>query len=181
MFESDTRPRPTPISEGCVETTFAWEFDHELQVVWRFLTEPELLAQWLAPGTIDLRVDGSVKLDFGDSGVVIDSRVTAYEPGRLLAYSWSGPGESDRPVIWALDSVAGGGARLSLTLRVPATEDVARACAGWEAHLDMLSAALEGVPIKFPFRAFQAYRAEYGDLLTGQIGEDQGQRRTAGD
>ena len=55
----------------------------------------------------------------------------------------------------------GGGTRLVLTLRIPQTEDIARSCAGWEAHLLMLHAALEGVPIKFPFDRFKATREAY--------------------
>jgi hypothetical protein len=42
---------------------------------------------------------------------------------------------------------------------VQEADDPARALAGWDAHLEMLAAALEGVPIKFPFQHFQAVRA----------------------
>jgi len=44
---------------------------------------------------------------------------------------------------------------------VPQTEDIARTCAGWEAHLMMLLAAIEGVPIKFPFERFKSTREAY--------------------
>jgi hypothetical protein len=52
-----------------------------------------------------------------------------------------------------------------LTLRIPEDEDIARSCAGWEAHLMMLLAAIEGVPIKFPFERFQATREAYKALI----------------
>ena len=90
---------------------------------------------------------GAVRIDFADSGTVIDSRVTAFEDGRLLAYSWSSGSEPERPMCWDLAPVDGG-TRLTLTLRIPANEDAAKACAGFEGHLDMLAAALEGVLIK---------------------------------
>jgi hypothetical protein len=48
-----------------------------------------------------------------------------------------------------------------LTVRIPENEDIAKTCAGWEAHLAMLMAALEGAPISFPFEVFQAARAAY--------------------
>jgi hypothetical protein len=48
-----------------------------------------------------------------------------------------------------------------LTLRIPDNEDIARTCAGWDAHLEMLAAAMEGVPIKFPFERFKAAREAY--------------------
>jgi uncharacterized protein YndB with AHSA1/START domain len=135
-------------------------FDHPSDLLWRMLTDSAQLPKWLAPGTIDLKAGGAARLDFADSGTVIDSTVTGFEPGRLIEYSWSRPGEPERPVRWRIEPQEGG-ARLDLELRVPANEDAGRACAGWEAHLEMLEAALEGVPIKFPFESFKAAREAY--------------------
>ena len=146
-----------------VEARLVRRLDHPAATVWAFLTEPARFAQWLAPGEIELRPGGPARLDFVDSGIVIDSQVSACEPLRLLEYSWSGPGEPLRPVRYEL-AEEGEATRLTLTLRTPAGEDAGRACAGWDAHLEMLAAALEGVPIKFPFELFKerrdAYRAE---------------------
>ncbi len=145
--------------EGCLER---W-IGHKQEAVWQMLTEPPQLVQWLAPGLIELREGGRVHIDFGDSGVVIDSTVLAFDPPRLIAYSWSGDG-AHRPLRWELDTVDGGTA-LTLTVQLPAGEDIAKACAGFEAHLDMLAAALEGVQIRFPFDRYQAARRAYGELL----------------
>lgn len=134
--------------------------------VWAMLTDPARFVDWLAPGEIELRKGGAAKLNFVDSGIVIDSSVSAFEPGRILEYSWSGPGEPVRPVRYEIEP-AGEETRLKLTLTTPDNEDIARSCAGWEAHLMMLLAAIEGVPIKFPFERFQATRAEYNKLLNG--------------
>lgn len=49
----------------------------------------------------------------------------------------------------------------TLTVAVPQSEDIARACAGWEAHLMMLLGAIEGVPMKFPFERFKTTREAY--------------------
>jgi len=142
------------------EAIFGRTFDHPPQAVWAALTQSDLLAQWLAPGKIELFLGGHVNLDFGDSGIVIYSQVSAYSPGRLLEYSWSGSGDTLRPLRWEVAAVEGG-THLSLTLTMPASEDVARSCAGWEAHLEMLAATLEGVSIKFPFEHFKAAREAY--------------------
>ncbi len=142
--------------EGRLERTI----EHEPQAVWQMLTDPAKLAEWLAPGTLELRVGGAAKLNFTDSGTVIDSTLTAFEPLRLIEYSWSSPGEPTRPVRWELQPIEGG-TRLTLTVSVPETEDIARACAGWEAHLMMLLAAIEGVPMKFPFDRFKTTREAY--------------------
>lgn len=148
------------------EGVLARQFDHQADAVWRMLTEPQAMAQWLAPGSIEPRAGGAVRIDFADSGTVIDSRVTAFEDGRLLAYSWSSGSEPERPMRWEL-TPEGGGTRLTLTLQIPASEDAAKACAGFEGHLDMLAAALEGVPIKFPFQRFVQARGAYTAQLAG--------------
>lgn len=134
--------------------------EHDVQAVWAMLTAPQRLPEWLAPGTIELREGGAAKLNFPESGIVIDSRVSAIEAPRLLEYSWSGPGEPLRPLRWELRA-QDGGTRLTLTIGVPEGEDIARACAGWEAHLLMMLAAIEGVPIKFPFERFKSTREIY--------------------
>ncbi|HKI75352.1 MAG TPA: SRPBCC family protein [Pseudomonadales bacterium] len=138
--------------------------EHDVQSVWAMLTDPEHIVDWLAPGTIELKKGGAAKLNFVDSGIVIDSTVSEFEAPHLLEYSWSSPGEPERPIRWELTEEPDG-TRLALTLRVPTSEDVARSCAGWEAHLMMLLAALEGVPIKFPFERFQQTRAAYNEML----------------
>ena len=134
--------------------------DQDPPTVWAMLTQSERLAEWLAPGTIEPRPGGAAKLNFTDSGIVIDSTVSAFDPPRLLEYSWSGPGEPERPLRWEL-APQDSGTLLTLTVAIPDNEDIARTCAGWEAHLMMLAAALEGVPIKFPFERFKTTREQY--------------------
>jgi uncharacterized protein YndB with AHSA1/START domain len=146
------------LADGTLEARLERLLAHDQTTVWAMLTER--VAQWLAPGQIELVRGGRARLDFEDSGTVIDSAVTALEPPRLLEYSWSSGDEPERPVRWETEAVPEG-TRLALTLRVPADEDVARACAGWEAHLQMLLAAIEGVPIKFPFERFKETREQY--------------------
>ncbi|MEZ5559200.1 MAG: SRPBCC family protein [Pseudomonadales bacterium] len=150
--------------DGGYEARLERLLEHDQRSVWAMLTEPQRMVEWLAPGEIELRKGGAAKLNFSDSGIVIDSTVSEFDPPRLLEYSWSGPGEPERPVRWETQP-AQGGTRLILTLRVPEDEDVARSCAGWEAHLMMLLAAIEGVPIKFPFERFQATRKAYNEML----------------
>jgi uncharacterized protein YndB with AHSA1/START domain len=155
----------TPLAEvsrdgGFVVAQTHRAFDHPPEALWQALTEPAMLAQWLAPGRIELKAGGAARLDFTDSGTVIDSKVSAFEAGRVLEYSWSHGAEPHRPVRWEV-TPRDGGATLTLTLKTPEGEDAARAFAGWEAHLEMLEAALEGVPIKFPFERFKAAREAY--------------------
>ena len=117
------------------------ETGHLPERVWKMLTDSVCLAEWLAPGKLDARLGGRVQLDFGNSGMPIDCRVTDCQPNRRLAYSWSSGDSPERPLIWDLDPIDEG-TRLSLTLLLPDDEVVPIACAGWDAHLEMLLAAL---------------------------------------
>lgn len=138
--------------------------DHDRRSVWRMLTDPDAIVNWLAPAEIDARKGGRIHIDFPESGAIIDSVITEFDPPGLLSYSWSSGNEPARPLRWQLESL-GTETRLSLTVRLPPDEDIARAAAGWDAHLEMLLAALEGVPIRFPADHFVEARHHYGNQL----------------
>lgn len=152
---------------GRVAARFGMTLENHVDEVWDALTVPARIVDWLAPGGIEPQLGGAVKLNFVDSGIVIDSTISAFEPMRVLEYSWSGPGEPERPIRFELEPV-GSLTGLVMTLSVPAEEDAGRSAAGWAAHLEMLAAALAGAPIKFPFEIFKAARDEYRARLADQ-------------
>lgn len=160
MFEHDEPIATFVRKDDVIAFQIRRDFDASPERLWRALTRPEDLVQWLAPGTITLAVGGVAQLDFGDSGIIIDSLVTAITPGQRLEYSWNGPDEPVRPLRWEISPIDGG-ARLTLSQSLPASEDAGRAAAGWRAHLEMLAAALAEVPIRFPFASFKAAREAY--------------------
>jgi uncharacterized protein YndB with AHSA1/START domain len=145
---------------GAMEIRITRSFPHSVDRVWKALAESDQLAEWLAPGSIEPFDGGQAKLNFPDSGIVIDSTVSEFDPPRVLAYSWSGPGEPNRPLRFE-PAANDDGTVLTMILQLPAGEDAARAAAGFEAHLEMLAAALEGAPIKFPLAKFKAMRMAY--------------------
>ena len=164
MGGEDLRLGQVQRTEHGLEGRLVRSFAHAAASLWEQLVEPAAMAQWLAPGRIELRPGGAVRIDFADSGSVIDSTLTAFEAGKLLEYSWSSGGQPRRPLRWELAPVEGG-TQLQLTVRVAEGEDLAKACAGFEGHLEMLAAALEGVPIKFPFDLFLAARKAYSEQI----------------
>lgn len=137
---------------------------HSAAAIWAMLTEPGKIAQWIAPGSIELKVGGAVSIDFQDSGFAIKSTVLELVLGKVLVYSWSQGNEPERPLRWEVAEENGNGT-LTLTVTTPAGEDAAKACAGFEAHMAMLAGALEGVPMKFPFQLFMDARKAYSQQL----------------
>ena len=98
--------------------TIAFEIDlhHPPEKVWRALTEPALLTEWLLP-VIDLQLEPGAAFAFktqpypGWDGTV-DCRFVEIEPNRKLSYTWSVP-FLDTVVTFTLTPTASG-TRLSI-------------------------------------------------------------------
>jgi uncharacterized protein YndB with AHSA1/START domain len=96
----------------------AFEFDlhHRPEKVWRALTEPALLSQWLLP-VADLALEQGVAFTFtappqpGWDGIV-NCRMREVDPLRKLSYSWA-VGDMDTVVTFSLTPTPNG-TRLSL-------------------------------------------------------------------
>src|SRR3954454_18374073 len=80
-------------------------------VVWRALTEPDLLASWWAKGDIEPVVGHRFTLDMGEWGRQ-PCEVLEVEPEKLLRYTFA-EGVLDTTLTWRLEP-EGGGTRLFL-------------------------------------------------------------------
>ena len=135
---------------------------HPVEKVWAALTDPAQLAQWLAPGELELTLGGRVYLAFTDGDSVIDGRVTAIAPPRLLEFTWTDKDDDFGFVRWELVA-DDGGTRLVLTHTIP---EAARpfglpALAGWHTLLDQLVALLDGQPLPLSGERWQAFHDHY--------------------
>ena len=83
-------------AQGRRSATITRRYDHAPDRLWECLTASDMLPLWLAPGVLEPRKGGQARLNFADSGTVIDSQVLHWEPKRAVIYSWSGPGEPER-------------------------------------------------------------------------------------
>ncbi|TDT37829.1 uncharacterized protein YndB with AHSA1/START domain [Halospina denitrificans] len=150
--------------DGGWQVTLARELVHPPERVWAWLTESQYLREWLAPGEIELSPGGRVRIEFEMSGEPIDSHLLTLEHERRLAYSWSNGDRPQRPIRWLLQP-GGGVTRLSLTLELLPDDRITLSAAGWDAHLQMLEAALEGVSINFPIARFKESRQQFDEAL----------------
>lgn len=87
-------------------------YAHRPAMVWRALTDPDLLARWWAAGDIRAIVGHRFDLDMGQWGRQ-PCGVIAVEPERLLRFRFSA-GTLDTIISWELIP-EGGGTRLRLT------------------------------------------------------------------
>lgn len=137
---------------------------HPPERIWQMLTHADCLPLWLAPGAIKPPPNGHAVLDFQASGSRIDSSLTAFQTNQCLGYHWNESGKVSRPLVWQLQPLDNS-THLTLTLDLPLDEDIAKACAGWECHLEMLSATLEGINISFPHAHFKQVRSQFSQQL----------------
>jgi uncharacterized protein YndB with AHSA1/START domain len=151
--------------DGSYVLRFERRLGHPPEKVWRALTEPDQLRQWF-PVDIDgerrpgarirfvFREDAPSAADMPEllehDPVDLDGEFTAFDPPRLLAYTW---GEED--LRWELDPIEEG-CRLVFTHTftersgIPhpggARKKAARTAAGWEVCLAQLAELLGASP-----------------------------------
>jgi uncharacterized protein YndB with AHSA1/START domain len=83
-----------------------WFFNQSLQVVWEYLTTPELLVKWLAKTDFKPVLGHKFHL-LGPRGSEIDGEVLEVKPFSMLSYSWQRNSAKDNKpfnsiVVWTL-------------------------------------------------------------------------------
>jgi uncharacterized protein YndB with AHSA1/START domain len=96
MIESATETRAVVVER---------DIPHPPEKIWRALTQPHLIAEWLMKNDFSPVVDHRFKLS-ADWGAV-DCKVLALEPARTLSYTWAAYG-LESIVIWTLTPTSTG-------------------------------------------------------------------------
>ena len=81
------------------------ELPHLPDKVWRALTQPQLLEEWLMKS--DFKPVVGHRFRFRADWVAVDCRVLAVEPGKTLSYTWAAYG-LETVVTWTLTPASGG-------------------------------------------------------------------------
>jgi uncharacterized protein YndB with AHSA1/START domain len=80
---------------------------HPPEKIWRALTQPHLIEQWLMKNDFEPRLGARFTFrakPIGDWNGIVDCEVTAFDPPRKLAYSWKGGSAGNPNYGSALDS-----------------------------------------------------------------------------
>lgn len=92
------------------------ELSHPPEKVWRALTQPHLIAEWLAKIDFDaapgFRFTAQINPQPGKS-FIFDCEVIAVEPNKLLTYAWNADGDGSgrglrSTVTWQITATPGG-------------------------------------------------------------------------
>ena len=130
---------------------FERRLDHPVDRVWRALTEPGEIAEWLALAELDLTEGGRVVLSWQNThpdgnSAVARGTVTALDPPRLVEFDTDIHGR----LRWELEP-DGEGTALTFTADAQLPPDwELEVLAGWHIHLDHLEAVLDGGTIDWP-------------------------------
>jgi uncharacterized protein YndB with AHSA1/START domain len=81
------------------------EIAHPPEKIWRALTQPHLIEEWLMKNDFQPKVDHRFNLR-GDWGAV-DCRVMVVEPNKMLSYTWAAMG-LESVVTWTLTPTSTG-------------------------------------------------------------------------
>ncbi len=109
-----TPPTDKTARSQCESISFEFDLHHPPEKVWRALTDPALLAQWLLP-VIDLRLEPGAAFTFkappqpGWDGVV-RCRLREIEPQKRLTWAWV-VGAIDTVVTYTLTPTGGAGGK----------------------------------------------------------------------
>lgn len=117
-------------------------YDTTVVDLWSALTEPDRLARWIAEVTGELRLGGLFQARFTSSWEG-PGRVDVCEAPRRLMATMS-PGADDETVIEATLADDNGRTRLVIEERGLPLDEYADHGAGWQAHIEDLTAYLDG-------------------------------------
>ncbi|HVU14391.1 MAG TPA: SRPBCC domain-containing protein [Phototrophicaceae bacterium] len=127
-----------------VERTFA----HAPEKLWRALTQPHLIGEWLMQNDFAPNVGHRFKLR-GDWGGVLDCEVLVVEPNHTLSYTWDfasdDPNFALRSVVTFTLTPAGAGTQLRVEqagFRSDQKQALGGAKFGWEKFLGNLEQTL---------------------------------------
>lgn len=120
------------------------DMPHPPEKIWRALTQPHLMEEWLMKNDFRPQVGHRFNLT-GEWGGVLDCEVLTVEPGKTLAYSWNFAHEDEaydlRSVVTFTLAPAGGGTRLRVEqagFRPQQKQAYGGAKAGWTQFLEKL-------------------------------------------
>lgn len=134
--------------------------------LWTALTEPDVLAKWLARADFHATPGGRVHFQWPDQGEMNGVVIVAERP-RLLSYSWT-ESEGTSEIDFAIEVLSDDASQLNLTHRGTSVKDAPGFGAGWHGHLESLFEVLSHGTTSPEIRdaRYQELRPEYEALIS---------------
>ncbi|MEU5535423.1 SRPBCC family protein [Streptomyces sp. NPDC020362] len=151
------------LDDGRPAVRFSRTYDHPVDRVWHFVTDPDELAGWFPfQVAMELRAGAPIRF-FGEPGTPeFTGRVLAVDPPRHLSFAWGGD-----ELHFDLEEAGDGRTRFTLTDVLVAENTAARNGAGWEVCLAALDARARGERSEGPHAGPGAPWKEFYDGYVG--------------
>ena len=128
------------LDDGRPAVRFSRTYDHPVDRVWHFVTDPDELAHWFpSRAEIELRPGGTITFSGDPNMPESTGRVTAVDAPRHLSFVWGGD-----ELHFDLEALDEKRTRFTLTDVLSATDTAARNGAGWEVCLTALDTWARG-------------------------------------
>jgi uncharacterized protein YndB with AHSA1/START domain len=168
--------------DGRVVFRYQRELHHPIDRVWRAITDPDELAQWLGNRPeLELRVGGRYVMMHtspdGSTAQRVEDRVVAVAAPRLFQHTFWQELNPSALVTWELTATERG-TRLELTHELDRADVesvagqesivtiIARNAAGWHRLLDQITALVDGAEQPWTLPAHQDLRQRYAALVS---------------
>ena len=145
-----------------IDVRFERRYPRPVETVWKALTEPDRLADWMGRSIVEPFEGGRYETML-DGLKPMHGRIRVWEPPRTLELHWSNEHAPDATVRYELTPDEGG-TRLVFTHRHMPHTTCALMLPGWHVFLVRLGQALDGTrPPDFetPWRQMQAVYVEH--------------------
>jgi uncharacterized protein YndB with AHSA1/START domain len=128
------------LDDGRPAVRFSRTYDHPVDRVWQFVTDPDELAQWFpSRAEIELRPGGTIKFSGDPNMAESTGRVIAVDAPRHLSFAWGGD-----ELHFDLEALDEKRTHFTLTDVLAAENTAARNGAGWEVCLAALDTKARG-------------------------------------
>ncbi|MFJ1602290.1 SRPBCC family protein [Streptomyces sp. NPDC088253] len=134
------------LDDGRPAVRFSRTYDHPVDRVWRFVTDPDELVEWFpSRAEIELRAGGTIRFSGDPNMPESTGRVLAVDPPRHLSFEWGAD-----ELRFDLDALDEKRTHFTLTHVLAAENTAARNGAGWEVCLAALDAKARGERVEGP-------------------------------
>jgi uncharacterized protein YndB with AHSA1/START domain len=127
---------------GDIDVRFERFYARPIESVWKALTEPERLADWMGRSVVEPFVGGRFETML-DGPKPMQGTVRVWNPPSVLEYSWRSDHAPQSVARWELSAVAGGTRVIFKHLGVP-YPNANLMMPGWHVYLEHLGAGLSG-------------------------------------
>ncbi|MFI2759143.1 SRPBCC family protein [Streptomyces echinatus] len=147
------------LADGRPAVRFSRVYDHPVERVWHFVTDPGELAAWFpSRAEMELSPGGAIRFSGDPNMPESTGRVLAVDPPRHLSFAWGGD-----ELHFDLEEAGPGRTRFTLTDVLSAADTAARNGAGWEVCLTALDAKAGGERHQGPHTGASAPWKEFYD------------------